>query len=130
MAHGAFIWNELMTPDVEKAKAFYAASLGWTYDAMPSLGGSTYWIAKMDGRPVAGMISHADLPPGASTAWFAYIEVDDVDACAAALPVQGGALARPAFDIPGVGRIAIVQDATGAMVGWLTPVMPAPPAAG
>ncbi len=130
MPHGAFIWNELMTPDVEKAKAFYAASLGWTYDAMPVFGGSTYWIAKADGRGVAGIIDHADLPPGASTAWFAYIEVDDVDARAAALPAQGGALMRPAFDIPGVGRIAIVQDATGAMVGWLTPSMPAPPAAG
>ena len=130
MAHGSFIWNELMTPDVEKAKAFYAASLGWTYEAMPGVGGSTYWLAKMDGRPVAGMISHDALPPGVSTAWFAYINVDDVDARAAALPALGGALARPAFDIPGVGRIAIVQDATGAMVGWLTPAMPDQPAAG
>ncbi len=130
MAHGSFIWNELMTPDVEKAKAFYAASLGWTYEAMPGVGGSTYWLAKMDGRPVAGMIAHDALPPGVSTAWFAYINVDDVDARAAVLPALGGALARPAFDIPGVGRIAIVQDATGAMVGWLTPAMPDQPAAG
>ena len=130
MAHGSFIWNELMTPDVEKAKAFFAASLGWTYDPMPGVGGSTYWLAKVDGRAVAGIISHDALPPGASTAWFAYIEVDDVDARAAALPEQGGVLARPAFDIPGVGRIAIVQDATGAMVGWLTPAKPDQPAAG
>ena len=130
MAHGSFVWNELMTPDVEKAKAFYAASLGWTYAPTPGPSGSTYWIALMDGRPVGGVMSLDDLPPGAPVAWFPYIEVDDVDRRAAALAAQGGALARPAFDIPGVGRIAIVQDATGAMVGWITPTMPGPPAAG
>ncbi len=128
MAHGSFVWNELMTPDVEKAKAFYAASLGWTYAPMPGPSGSTYWIANMNGRPVGGIMSLDDLPPGAPTAWFPYIEVDDVDQRAAALAGQGGALARPAFDIPGVGRIAIVQDATGAMVGWIKPAMPGRPA--
>ena len=128
MAHGAFVWTELMTPDVEKAKAFYAASLGWTFAPTPGPSGSTYWIASMNGRPVGGVMSLVDLPPGAPTAWFPYIEVDDVDQRAAQLGAQGGALARPAFDIPGVGRIAIVRDATGAMVGWLTPVMPGPPA--
>ena len=130
MTHGSFIWNELMTPDVEKAKAFYAGSLGWTFDAMPGPSGSAYWIAKMGGKAVGGIMSLADLPPGAPTAWFPYIEVDDVDARAAALSAHGGALARPAFDIPDIGRIAIVQDATGAMVGWLTPAMPDQPAAG
>ena len=33
--HGTFYWNELMTRDAEKAKAFYGATLGWTFDAMP-----------------------------------------------------------------------------------------------
>ena len=121
MIHGTFAWNELMTPDAEKAKAFYAATLGWTYDAMPMMEGkSTYWIAKLGDRPVAGIMSLADLPPGAPTAWFPYIEVDDVDRRAALLAAAGGVLARPAFDVPMVGRIAIVQDATGAMVGWMT----------
>ena len=129
MAHGSFVWNELMTPDVEKAKAFYGTALGWTFESMPSPHGSTYWIAKMGGKPVGGVMSLDALPPGAPTAWFPYIEVDDVDARVAALPSHGGTLARPAFDIPGIGRIAIVQDATGAMVGWMTPATPCRPAA-
>ena len=129
MAHGSFVWNELMTPDVEKAKAFYGAALGWTFESMPGPHGSTYWIAKMGDKPVGGVMSLDALPPGAPTAWFPYIEVDDVDARAAALSAHGGALARPAFDIPGIGRIAIVQDATGAMVGWMTPATPCRPAA-
>ena len=36
--HGTFYWNELMTRDAEKAKAFCGATLGWTFDAMPSGG--------------------------------------------------------------------------------------------
>ena len=123
MPHGSFIWNELMSPDVEKAKAFFAETLGWSYDSMPMGEGSTYWIAKMGDKPVGGIMSLADLPPGAPAAWFPYIEVDDVDRRVEALARNGGALARPLFDVPGVGRIAIVQDATGAMVGWMTPKM-------
>ena len=30
-------------------------------------------------------------------------------------------LMRPIFDVPGVGRIAILKDATGAGLGWITP---------
>jgi uncharacterized protein len=37
-AHGTFNWNELMTRDVAKAKAFYGATLGWTFSDMPMQG--------------------------------------------------------------------------------------------
>ena len=124
MAHGHFAWNELMTPDVEKAKAFYGATLGWTYDTHPMPNGGIYWLAKVGDRPIAGIMSLSDLPPGAPTAWFPYIEVDDVDRRVELVAGAGGAVPRPIFDVPGVGRIAIVQDATGAMVGWMTPTMP------
>ena len=38
-AHGTFYWNELLTRDVERAKAFYAETIGWSYEAMPAAGG-------------------------------------------------------------------------------------------
>ncbi len=34
----------------------------------------------------------------------------------------GAKLMRPAFDNPGVGRIAILTEPGGAGVGWITPV--------
>ncbi len=49
MAQGTFIWNEMLTRDVEKAKAFYAALIGWTFRAVPGKSG-TYWVAELDGR--------------------------------------------------------------------------------
>src|SRR5262249_15941785 len=33
--HGRFIWYELMTPDLEAAKRFYGAVVGWKAQAMP-----------------------------------------------------------------------------------------------
>ena len=53
--------------------------------------------------------------------WFAYIAVDDVDARVAGATAEGATLLRPIFDIPGVGRIAILKDSVGAAIGWITP---------
>ncbi len=121
MAHGNFAWNELMTPDVEKAKAFYAATIGWAIEAMPMPNG-TYWIAKIGGKPVAGIMDMTGMvPPGTPPHWFSYLEVDDVDARIKSIAAQGGKVMRPPFDIADVGRIAIVADTTGAVLGLMTP---------
>jgi hypothetical protein len=45
-SHGHFYWNELMTRNPEQAKSFYGATIGWTFEAMPTPDG-TYWVAKL-----------------------------------------------------------------------------------
>ena len=122
-SHGTFYWNELMTRDVEGAKKFYAGTLGWSYDAMPMPGGGgTYWVAKMGDEPVGGIldISGPEFAP-VPESWMAYIAVDDVDARVAKAVKAGAKLMKPAFDIPGVGRIAILTQPDGAGIGWMTP---------
>lgn len=120
--HGSFYWNELMTHDAEKAKAFYAKTIGWTFEAQPMPNG-TYWLAKMDDTPEAGIfpLKGPDFE-GASEQWFSYIAVDDVDARVKQAEQAGARVERPPFDVPGVGRIAILQEPGGAMIGWMTPV--------
>ncbi|HUK58101.1 MAG TPA: VOC family protein [Stellaceae bacterium] len=121
MAHGAFMWNELMTADVEKAKSFYGKTLGWAIEEMKMPEGS-YWLAKVSGTPVAGMMNMTGMvPAGTPPHWFSYVEVDDVDRRAKDAEANGGKVHRAPFDIPDVGRIAIIEDATGAMVGLMTP---------
>jgi len=113
-----------MTRDVEGAKKFYADTLGWSYDAMPMPGeGGTYWLATMDGEPVGGIldISAPEFGP-VPESWMAYIAVDDVDARVAKAVKAGAKLMKPAFDVPGVGRIAILMQPDGAGIGWMTPV--------
>jgi hypothetical protein len=120
--HGKFYWNELMTRDVERAKKFYAATLGWSFDAMPMPGGSTYWIA-MAGKETAGGlfdISGSEYQ-GVPESWMPYIAVDDVDARVKTAVAAGATVMKPAFDVPNVGRIVILREPGGAGIGWMTP---------
>ena len=79
-SHGSFYWNELMTHDAEQAKAFYAAAIGWTFDAMPMPDG-TYWVAKMGDKPVGGIfLMNRPEFKGMGERWVSYLAVDNVDA--------------------------------------------------
>jgi len=122
-SHGTFHWNELMTRDAEKAKAFYAETICWSFEAMPMPQGGTYWIAKMGDKPAAGLFplhdpAFAEVPES----WMAYLAVDDVDARVKKAIAAGATLMRPLFDVEGVGRIAILKEPGGAGIGWMTPV--------
>jgi uncharacterized protein len=121
-SHGTFHWNELMARDIAAAKKFYADTIGWTYDGMPMPGGQTYWVAKMGDQPVAGLfdISGADYK-GVPDGWMSYLAVDDVDARTKKAVAAGARVMKPAFDVPGVGRIVILMEPGGAGVGWITP---------
>ncbi len=120
-SHGNFYWNELMTHDPEKAKRFYAETIGWTYDAMPMPDG-TYWVAKMGDTPVGGIfpMSGPDFD-GMPEQWMSYLAVDDVDARLKKATAAGAKIMKPPLDVPNVGRIAFVQEPGGAAIGWMTP---------
>ena len=119
--HGAFYWNELMTRDTEKAKKFYEDTIGWSFEAMPMEDG-TYWVAKSGDRPLGGMFEMTGTDfDGMPEHWMAYISVDDIDARLEKAVAGGATIMRPAFDVPGVGRIAIIQEPGGACIGWMTP---------
>lgn len=115
-SQGRFIWHELMTGDPEAATEFYRAVIGW--DARDAgVGGMSYTLLSAGGRDVAGLMA---LPAeaaaaGARPGWLGYVAVDDVDAMAARLRQQGGAVHRAPEDIPGIGRFAVVADPQGAV---------------
>jgi predicted enzyme related to lactoylglutathione lyase len=120
-SHGSFYWNERMSRDVERIKAFYADTLGWTYEGMPMEQG-TYWVAKLGDKMIGGIFDIGTPQfEGVPEGWMAYIAVDDVDARTAKATAAGATLMRPIFDVPGVGRIAILGEPGGADIGWITP---------
>ena len=47
---GEFCWINLLTPEPEEAKAFFAGVLGWTYGEIPGMG----WSILADGGAVGG----------------------------------------------------------------------------
>lgn len=124
-SHGTIVWNELNTWDPEKAKAYCAAVMGWTYDEAPTADTDQprpYYIAKKDGRPVAGIFTltrpHFE---GIPDHWFAYLAVDDLAAAIAQCTAAGGKVCREPFDIPGFGRVAVVSDINGAVMAIMQP---------
>jgi len=128
---GHFVWRELMTDNVERARAFYTALLGWKWEGMPK-GEPTYWVAKVDGRGVGGVMT---LPEGVPMpCWGTYVSVENIDRVCEAASSQGGKIELLPKSIPGVGSIAAVQDPQGAVImlmqaeeaGGPLPEMPPP----
>jgi predicted enzyme related to lactoylglutathione lyase len=116
-AHGTPIWYELMSRDPLVARRFYGAVVGWQIDESPPAGSTMDYrmIGAGDGF-VGGVLRLTEdmCRQGASPCWLMYIGVDDVDACVAAIASAGGSVQVAAFDIPNVGRIAMVSDPQGA----------------
>lgn len=117
---GRIVWHDLFTSDRTSAMAFYRALAGWNYvtenatDFAWGRGAQDYVLALMDAEAGAGLIER---PPGMAAGWIAYVEVEDVDATARLAESQGGAVLRPPFDVPGVGRNALLRDPQGARIG-------------
>jgi len=52
---------------------------------------------------------------------MSYLAADDVAAGVAQAKKAGRSLMRPIFDVPDVGRIAILMQPDGAGIAWMTP---------
>ena len=131
-SHGRFAWYELMTTDMEAAKAFYATVVGWgTRDA--SMPGMAYTLFTVGDAAVSGLMN---LTPeaksiGAEPRWIGYVGIKDVDATADRIKHLGGAVHVPPTEIPDVIRFSIVADpqtATLALVQQLNPAQDEPAA--
>jgi predicted enzyme related to lactoylglutathione lyase len=123
-AKGRFGWYELMTGDVEGAGKFYSDVVGWTTSKVSaSEGGMEYTTFNLGEVGMAGMLH---LPQ--HTAWIGYIAVADVDAHIEKIVDAGGKLWKPATDVPGMLRFAVMSDPQGAAFVVFTPhpAMPAP----
>jgi predicted enzyme related to lactoylglutathione lyase len=111
---GKFAWYELMTTDTAAAGKFYSSVVGWsTRDVgMPSMPYTTFNLGEIG---QAGMMT---VPPeaaamGAGPSWIGYINVEDCDAHVAKIVEAGGKLCKPAVDVPGMLRFAVMTDPQG-----------------
>jgi predicted enzyme related to lactoylglutathione lyase len=108
-------WFDLMTPDMDKAMAFYGGLFGWTYER----GGAEYGgysMCKVGDRYAAGM---GPLTPDmqAPSAWTVYLASSDVDASAAKVAELGGTVMMPPMTVGDQGRLLVAADPTGAVFG-------------
>ena len=60
-------------------------------------------------------------PDGTPPHWMSYLAVDDIDDRLRQFAAHGATVLHEPFDVENVGRIAIIKDPTGAVMGWMTP---------
>ena len=115
-APGNFSWIELATTDQTAAKDFYSKIFGWSFNDYPVGPNEVYTVFQLQGRDTGAacalrpdQISHG-VPPH----WNLYVAVQNADATAARAAELGGKVLAPPFDVFDSGRMAVLQDPTGA----------------
>lgn len=122
-APGTFCWVDLATTDADGAKAFYAGLFGWEAEDTPVGESMTYTMLRLGGDDVGGLHEmdadrrEAGVPPR----WLSYVSVEDAEASAARAREFGGAVHGGAFEVMDAGRMAIVEDPTGAQLALWEP---------
>src|SRR4051812_6158743 len=118
--NGAFCWNELGTTNLETAKNFYTALLGWKLKES-TLPGMVYNEISVNGgeKGMGGMFQMGPEFKDTPSHWMPYVSVEDVDAKAKQVTELGGTVCVPPSDIPHVGRFCIITDPTGATLSLI-----------
>jgi predicted enzyme related to lactoylglutathione lyase len=117
-APGTFSWTDLSTPDLDAAKSFYESLFGWEHEDSPIPGGGVYVLFREDGQDVAGGSTTQE---GQHPAWLSYVTVEDVDAMTARAGDLGANVMMEPLDVMDAGRMALLQDPTGAVFALWQP---------
>jgi predicted enzyme related to lactoylglutathione lyase len=113
---GTPCYVELVTPDQAGAAGFYGPLLGWTLTEVPLGDSGHYLTAALQGDQVAGIMAQMPEMAGQPPFWVVYLAVDDVDATVAGVAAAGGTVEVDPFEVMDLGRVAVLQDPTGAHV--------------
>jgi predicted enzyme related to lactoylglutathione lyase len=109
---GTISWADLATSDLEAAKGFYTELFGWQFEDMPAGEGIVYSMARVDGHYVGAASQMQDQPPH----WNVYVTVESADDSAARAKELGATVIAEPFDVFDAGRMAVIQDPTGAFI--------------
>jgi uncharacterized protein len=121
---GRVVHFEIQVDDIERAKAFYAAAFGWTYQDWSEQLGAAYWgittgpadQAGIDG----GLLQRPALVPGVGQGTNAYVctmAVEDYDETERRILDAGGRVALPKFAIAGMAWQGYYLDTEGNTFG-------------
>ncbi len=116
---GTFCWVELGTTDAKAAAGFYSRLLGWGVKEQEMPGGmGTYTLFQLAGKDIAGAyaLTEEQISQGTPPNWLSYVMVKSADETASKAKALGATFFMEPTDVPGVGKLAILQDPTGATV--------------
>ena len=118
---GRFIWYEIMSTDPAGSIDFYTQLVGWAHQKFP--GDIPYHLFMLGDDPVAGCMQLPEeaREQGAPTHWLGYIHVDDISATVSQARELGANILHE-MELPEIGKVAVLMDPQGAVVGFYQPV--------
>jgi predicted enzyme related to lactoylglutathione lyase len=116
---GKFVWHDLVTDDLDKARRFYGGLLGWKFERSTHPLGGDYTLITLDGQYVGGMVRLEDPAEADYSRWLPYLSVADVDAAVRFTETAGGTAVVAPLELGNIGRAAAITDPQGAVVGLL-----------
>ena len=109
---GTFSWTDLSTSDADGALRFYTGLFPWESEDVPIPEDGVYTMLRLEGKDACAISAARE---GQMTAWLSYVTVEDVDEVARRVGELGGTAHGEPFDVMEAGRMAVVQDPTGAV---------------
>jgi len=113
--------------DVDRAKRFYSALLGWKIDRLPAP--ETMGIDAMQyheirtGPTEPGALSSGGLyKRHEKEPILSFVQVEDIEGVVSRVEKLGGKITLPVTEIPGVGLTAMILDTEGNQIGIWTPI--------
>jgi hypothetical protein len=112
------IWHDLITPNLEKSKDFYAELLGWSYQSF-NVKGFKYALIENKGEVIGGMIEVATTK---SSVWVSSLAVSpqEMRKRVEVIVASGGQLVIKPLKIPGRGKQLIFKGLQGETFSLIT----------
>jgi predicted enzyme related to lactoylglutathione lyase len=107
---GKFVWHDLRTSDVARARAFYGELFGWRI--WEGQGGGPYLHVSAGDQDIGGILAKEAGEPGPSH-WLGYVDARPIEDVVARTAAAGGRVVVPVSEIPRVGKFAVVADPRG-----------------
>ena len=121
---GKIIWRDLLTNDPAASQRFYGELFGWEFESVGTASNlksnSSYTLIRHNGKLIGGMIDTLALNNRDDISqWVVLMSVEDIDASVDAVAASGGKIMTPPTDLQSRGRIAVIRDVEGALLGLL-----------
>ena len=120
---GSFCWTELATTDPAAAKTFYTSLFDWIAEDTPAGPDMIYTMLRLRGLEVGALYKQdkQEADQGVPSHWNLYVATESADQTAARAKELGGKVLMEAFDVMEHGRMAVLQDPTGAVMSVWQP---------
>jgi uncharacterized protein len=120
---GDFCWIELATTDAAGAKKFYNGLLNWEAKDTPAGPDMIYTQLYREGKNVGAIyqMNQEQVERGIPVHWKSYISVNNVDETVEKAKALGAQINYGPIDVMEAGKMAVIQDPTGAVIAVWEP---------